>query len=85
MGRIQILGLPDNHYCYSQFCSVLRQHYKAGRPSLSLEHHPGDKLYIDFAGKLLSYIDKETGEEIPVQVFCCMPPLFGLCFCLGCT
>ena len=41
---------------------------------MTLEHHPGDKLYIDFAGKLLSYIDKETGEEISVQVFvACLP------------
>ena len=65
---------PSNHYCYSQFCAVLRQHQIAGKPSLVLEHHPGDKLYIDFAGKPLSYIDKETGEQISVQVFvACLP------------
>lgn len=64
----------ENHYCYSQFCSVLRQHKLAGKPSLVLEHHPGDKLYIDFAGKPLSYIDRQTGEEIQVQVFvACLP------------
>ncbi|GGX35877.1 transposase [Aquimarina muelleri] len=60
---------PTSHYCYSQFCVVLRQHRLASKPSLVLEHHPADKLYIDFAGKPLSYIDKETGEEISVQVF----------------
>jgi len=39
-----------------------------------LEHHPGDKLFIDFAGKKLSYIDRQTGEIIPVQVFvACLP------------
>ena len=65
---------PDHHYCYSQFCVVLRQHKIAGKPSSILEHHPGDKLYIDFAGKPLSYIDKQTGEEINVQVFvACLP------------
>ena len=64
----------SNHYCYSQFCLVLRQHIKAAKPSLPLEHHPGDKLYIDFAGKLLFYTDKQTGEEISVQVFvACLP------------
>ena len=63
-----------NYYCYSQFCAVLRQHYRASKPSLVLTHHPGDKLFIDFAGKLLSYVDKETGEEIAVQVFvACLP------------
>src|SRR5690606_17858691 len=28
-----------------------------------------DKLYIDFAGKKLAYIDRETGEAIECQVF----------------
>lgn len=65
---------PTSHYCYSQFCVVLRQHRIASKPSLVLDHHPGDKLYIDFAGKPLSYIDRETGEEISVQVFvACLP------------
>lgn len=65
---------PTSHYCYSQFCVLLRQHRLAGRPSLVLDHHPANKLYIDFAGKPLSYIDKQTGEEISVQVFvACLP------------
>lgn len=39
-----------------------------------LNHHPGDKLFIDFAGKKLSYIDKHTGELVPIQVFiACLP------------
>ncbi len=65
---------PINHYCYSQFCVILRQHRIAAKPSMILEHHPGDKLYIDFAGKPLSYINRDTGEEISVQVFvACLP------------
>jgi len=65
---------PTSHYCYSQFCVVLRRHRLAAKPSLVLEHHPADKLYIDFAGKPLSYIDRQTGEEISVQVFvACLP------------
>lgn len=37
-----------------------------------LEHRAGEKLFIDFAGKTLSYIDRDTGEEIscPVLVQC---------------
>ena len=65
---------PTNHYCYSQFCVILRQHRIASKPSMVLTHHPGDKLYIDFAGKPLSYVNKDTGEEINVQVFvACLP------------
>jgi hypothetical protein len=35
---------------------------------MHMEHEPGDKLYIDFAGKKLSYVDRETGEVVPVEV-----------------
>lgn len=63
-----------NPYSYSQFCHHLKQHHKSSKPTMVLQHHPGDKLYIDFAGKKLSYIDKATGEIIFVQVFvACLP------------
>lgn len=39
-----------------------------------LQHQAGEKLFIDFAGKKLSYIDKDTGEVINCQVFAaCLP------------
>jgi len=61
-------------YSYSQFCYHLQQYQMAQKPSMVLEHHPGDKLFIDFAGKKMSYIDRQTGEIIPVQVFvACLP------------
>ena len=63
-----------NYYCYSQFCVLLREYRHSSKPSMVLDHRPGDKLYIDYAGKKLSYIDKNTGEEIFVQVFvACLP------------
>ena len=56
-------------YGYSQFCYHLQQQQIASRPSMVLEHKPAEKLYIDFAGKKFSYMDKETGELIECQVF----------------
>lgn len=64
---------PDG-YGYSQFCFHLQQQQVASRPSMVLEHKPAEKLYIDFAGKPLSYVDKSTGELIKCQVFtACLP------------
>ena len=61
-------------YGYSQFCYHLQQYRLVQKPSMVLDHHPGDKLFIDFAGKKLSYIDRQTGEIISVQVFvACLP------------
>ena len=65
---------PKSHYCYSQFCILLRGHRLAAKPSLVLDHRAADKLYIDFAGKPLSYVDRTTGEQVFVQVFvACLP------------
>lgn len=64
---------PDG-YKRSQFFFHLAQHKKAAKPSMVLTHLPGDKLYIDFAGKKLSYIDQKTGEIIDCPVFvACLP------------
>ena len=66
--------LVPNSYSYSQFCHHLMQYTLASRPSIVLAHKPGEKLYIDFAGKKLSYTDPETGEVIYCEVFvACLP------------
>lgn len=70
-------------YSYGQFCHHLLQHKRSGRPSMVLDHRPGDKLYVDYAGKLLSYVDRQTGEEIKVQVFVACLPYSDYCFAMA--
>ena len=70
-------------YSYGQFCWHLQQYLRSGKPSMVLEHKPGDKLFIDYAGKPLSYIDRATGEEIEVQVFVACLPYSDYCFALA--
>jgi transposase len=61
-------------YGHTQFFFHLSQQLVARRPSMVLEHCAGEKLYVDFAGKPLSYIDIQTGEIIYCQVFvACLP------------
>lgn len=62
-------------YSYSQFCFHLDQQQAAkGKPTMVLDHKPAEKLYIDFAGKTIPYIDTETGEVISCQLFvACLP------------
>ncbi len=63
-----------NGYSYTQFCHHLQQYRKATNPSMVLTHNPGEKLFVDFAGKKLSYINPETGEEVECEVLvACMP------------
>ncbi|MFA7494019.1 MAG: IS21 family transposase [Proteiniphilum sp.] len=64
---------PDG-YGYSQFCFHLGQLLKARKPGSILEHNPGERLFVDFAGDTFPYIDRETGEVIQAQVFAaCLP------------
>lgn len=64
---------PDG-YRYTQFCFHLDQHLKSRNSSMVLEHRPGDKLFVDFAGKTASYVDKTSGELIDCQLFvACLP------------
>jgi transposase len=61
-------------YGYTQFCYHLSQQLIARKPTMVLNHNPGEKLFVDFAGDKISYIDSQTGEIIYCQVFvACMP------------
>jgi transposase len=72
-----------NLYSYGQFCYHIQQYLRSGKPSMVLYHKPGDKLYVDFAGKLLFYFDRQTGEEIKVQVFVACLPYSDYCFAMA--
>ena len=67
------LQQPDG-YQYAQFCFHITQHIKSAKPTMVLHHQPGDKLYVDFAGKKAYYTDLKTGEQIACELFvACMP------------
>jgi len=61
-------------YSHSQFSFHLAQQLIARKPSMVLEHKAGEKLFIDFAGAKLFYIEPQTGQVIYCQVFvACLP------------
>lgn len=61
-------------FSYTQFCFHLNQQSKASSPSMILTHIAGEKVFVDFAGKRLSYVDMRTGEIVECQVFvACLP------------
>lgn len=61
-------------YGKTQFWYHLSQHLQVRNPSMVLTHVPGEKLFVDFAGQKLSYVDQQTGEIIVCQVFvACLP------------
>ena len=59
---------PDG-YRITQFKEYYNQWSKKVNSSMHQEHKSGDKMYVDYTGDKLSYVDKTTGEVNPVEVF----------------
>jgi len=59
---------PDG-YSYSQFCDYYRQWKKTLGGNFHQTFVPGEKMFIDFAGKKLSVVDPQTGEARPIEVY----------------
>lgn len=53
----------------SQFCEYYNRWSKRSNPVMHINHKAGDKMYIDYAGKTLELVDKQTGEITEVQFF----------------
>ncbi|MFT4092099.1 MAG: IS21 family transposase [Niabella sp.] len=70
-------------YGYTQFCFHLNQLSVARKASAIIQHDPGMKLEVDFAGEGLSYADLQTGEAIKVQVFIAALPYSGYAYALA--
>ncbi len=54
---------------YSVFCDRYRRWLATQDPVLRLEHAPGEKLFVDYAGQTVPIIDRYTGEERAAQIF----------------
>ena len=67
-------------YSYSQFCFHLQSWIASNKTSLHIEQKAGDKLYVDFAGKKYSIIDRATGELIEVEMLVATLGFSGLTY-----
>ena len=56
-------------YSYTQFMEHYHRKYPKLRGSMKLHHIAGNELYVDFAGKKLELVDKDTGDITYVEVF----------------
>ena len=59
---------PDG-WQYSVFCDRYRRWLATQDPVLRLEHAPGEKLFVDYAGQTVPIIDRYTGAERAAQIF----------------
>lgn len=63
-----------NPYSYTQFLEHYHRKYTKLKGSMKLDHKAGHEMMIDFAGKHLHVVDKESGELLAVEVFVAILP-----------
>jgi transposase len=56
-------------FSYSRFCHHYRMWESKLKAGMHIEHKAGDLIYADFTGKKMHYIDQDTGEVIPAEIF----------------
>lgn len=54
---------------YSQFCDLYRRFIQMIDPVMRQTHKAGEKLFVDYAGMTIPWIDATTGEVFHAQVF----------------
>jgi len=56
-------------YGYSRFCDLYRDFSCRLNPSMRITHHAGDKLFVDYSGLTIAWVDKATGVIHQAQIF----------------
>lgn len=52
-------------------------------PTMVMTHKAGDKLFVDYSGDGLAYVNRPTGELITVELFVCCLGASGFCYAEG--
>ena len=73
---------PDG-YEYSQFCELLAMYHKVADASMHFSYQPASIMMVDFAGDMLSYVDKDSGVVVSCPVFVCVLPYSGYSFAIA--
>ncbi len=74
-----------NPYSYTQFMEHFHRKYMRVKGSMKLEHIAGHEMFVDFAGKKLEIVDKDTGEIKPVEVFVSILPCSQYTYVEACS
>jgi transposase len=64
---------PDG-FQYTQFCEHFNRWNKNQELWMHQEYSAGDKMFADYAGDTLSYIDRMTGAAVSVEMFVAILP-----------
>jgi transposase len=63
-----------NPYSYTQFLVHYRKKFPKEKGSMKLEHTAAEAMFVDYAGKKLQIVNKDTGAAEAVEVFVAILP-----------
>ncbi|UEM12404.1 IS21 family transposase [Bradyrhizobium barranii subsp. barranii] len=56
-------------YGYSRFCDLFREFDRRLSPTMRQDHPAGDKVFVDYSGKKIMIVDRETGVVRDAEIF----------------
>jgi transposase len=68
---------------YSGFCYQYQEFAARHKATLHVEHKPGERMEVDWAGDSASITDNISGKPIPVYVFVAVLPCSGYAYAEG--
>jgi transposase len=56
-------------YAYSRFCDLFREFERRLSPTMRQDHPAGDKVFVDYSGKRITIVDRQTGAVREAEIF----------------
>jgi transposase len=70
-------------YGYSQFCELLTGQSKVQNATMHFTYRPAELLMVDFAGDMMHYVHRDSGEVVSCPVFVAVLPYSGYSFVIA--
>jgi len=70
-------AVGDIPFMYTQFCKYYREFAVTSKATMHIDHKPGEKLEVDWAGKTMPVVDSITGKEAGAYLFVATLPCSG--------
>ena len=77
----------SNHkppYQYSQYCKLYSNYVNTNKLTMHIQHKPGARLMVDWAGTRIPIYDRYTGEETMVYLFVATLPFSMYTYATAC-
>lgn len=74
----------QRHYSYERFRRLVPQETHARGLTMRIQHVPGQKMEVDWAGTKMTVVDPITGRRQLISIFVASLPYSGLIFAYGC-